>query len=210
MKIFKQVALFLILVSLHQRCLGINDTNIIALSAWSDAVSCSGDGLAYYGSVRGRLLVCYGHSPAYGGELPETQVYLELQNVSTALVGPLEIYFDPQNGLQCELLDIHNQPPPATGGGGSGAFPSTCWITLPYDATMRLRVSWYGYGMLQKEGLKLPLYHELVIRAGNTNNYFLSGTFTVSDPTNHITPPGHHVWQGKLILPKTLIAVERP
>jgi hypothetical protein len=162
------------------------------------------------GSLRGRLIICHGYSPGYAGKLAETQVYLELQNVSINRGSLMEVYFDPRNGLECALRDSRNQAPPVGGGGGSGAFPSACWVTLPYDSTLRLRVSWYGYGMPEAVGLRIPLFHEYVIRADNTNDYALSGTFTVTAPTNHASPPGYRVWQGRLVLPDTKIAIKRP
>jgi len=210
MKAFQRIVVSLLLFTLHRCCFGIEDTNVVALGEWSQPVDCSGADRKDCGSLRGRLLIRYGYSPRYAGQLPETQVYLELQNVSTTVGNPMEIYFDPQNGLQCELRDSHDQPPPPIGTGGSGAFPSPCWVTLPYDSTVRLRSSWYGYGMPKNKGLKIPLFQELIILAENTNDYFLSSTFTVTAPTNHICPPDHCVWQGTLTLPKMKIAAKRP
>jgi hypothetical protein len=55
--------------------------------------------------------------------------------------------------------------------------------------------------MAKENGLKIPLFNEFVIRADNTNDYFLSGKFTVVPPANHVPPNDHRVWQGTLTLP---------
>jgi hypothetical protein len=179
---------------------GNEETNVVAVSSWSEPVD----------SVRGRLLICKGYSPGYAGSVPETQVYLELQNVGTSKDESVQIHFDPRNGLRCELKDEHNQAPPQTGTGGSGSFPAACWVTLPYDSTVRLRASWYGYGMPEKAGLIIPLFNELIIQADNTKDYYLSGTFTASSATNRVSAVGSRIWQGTLALPQMKVSARRP
>jgi hypothetical protein len=109
--------------------------------------------------------------------------YLELQNVSGAVGAPMQIYFDPGRGLQCEVLDSHGKPPPLVGGAGSGGSAGTCWITLPYGSTIRLRASMVGYGKKPGDGLLIqlspPSMQRWDIQSGDTNAYFMSGTFTV-------------------------------
>jgi hypothetical protein len=183
-------------------------TNIIAMGPWSEPTACSGEDISC-GPIRARLLVCYGFSPLAAGRpanLPETQVYLELQNLGNR---PLELYADFKNGLKAELLDIDGRPPRLSGGPGSGSFPPASWVSLPYDASIRLRASWYGFGMPRNNGLAIPLFHPLTIRPGDTNEYFLSGTFTVTPPTNHVAPLESRVWQGRVILPKMKISAVR-
>ena len=71
----KTIALFLI-SGACQLCLAGEDTNIIAMSDWSKPVA------TYYGhALRARMLISQEHSPAHAGPLPETEFYLELQNV---------------------------------------------------------------------------------------------------------------------------------
>jgi len=189
--------------------LAAQETNAIAISEWSEPVDYSADG-KNCALLRGRILILEGRSPAHAGKLVETQVYLELQNVSTSVTGPMLLYFDPREGMKCELQDALGRPAPEEGSGGSGSFPSACWITLPYDSTTRLRTSWYGYGMAHEYGLMIPLFHPLTIRANNTNDYYLSGTFTVTPPTNRVSPLDYCVWRGTLNIPKTKIQVRRP
>ena len=48
------------------------------------------------------------------------------------------------------------------------------------------------------------------IKGSDTNVYFLSGTLTVTAPTNHVTSDFREVWQGALRLPKMKLPAMRP
>jgi hypothetical protein len=191
-------------ITLFQFCFGMDETNTIFVGAWSEPVSS-----ADCGSLRARLIIVEGHSPAYQGELPETLVYLEFQNVSTSTGKTLELYFDP-NALQCELSDSHGHPLPPSGSGGSGSGPSACWVALPYDSTIRLRASWFGYGTPKNKGLVIPLSQPLVIRSDNTNECYLSGTFAATPSANRPPLTENCLWEGKLTLPKGKISAKKP
>jgi hypothetical protein len=202
------IFLFLVLASCQAGFGKDDETNVIAIGEWSHP-SAGEQQSAASAALRGRLLIRQGHSPAYTGVLPETQVYLEVQNVSESTGGPLSLYFDPRNGLRAEMLDINGKPAPEVGGGGNGGFPSACWITLPYDSTLRLRVSWYGHGTSSRDGLKIPLFNELAIGVGDTNQCYLTATFTSTPPTNHTTTPGESIWQGRLVFPPVKVTALR-
>jgi hypothetical protein len=179
-----------------------SDTNVIAISGWSEPVPQARADMVDCGSVRGRLLILYADSANHASRHPETQVYLELQNVGKAVHHPLDIYFDPRGSLQREMRDAHDRIVTRGGGPGSGIFPAPCWVTLPCDASIRLRASWYGYGMPRNQGLMIPLFQNVFIRPGDTNEYSLTVTFTATlPPTNHVSSPENCVWQGKLTLP---------
>src|SRR5215471_19299148 len=127
----RTIALFLLLVA---RIAGFaEDTNIIAISDWSKPV-----GTFHGHALRARMIISYGRGPGFAGPWPETQVHLEFQNVSEAVVRPTQFYFDPENGLHCELRDSRSGLV-SPGGGGSGGGAGASWITLPYDSTIRLR-----------------------------------------------------------------------
>jgi hypothetical protein len=183
---------FALLVASSNYCFAAADTNVIAVSDWSQSV----DGL------RGRVLVLY--------EGRETVAYLELQNVSDAKNSCKDIYFDPASEFTFELRDALDKSPRQVGGRGSGGFPMSFWVSLPPDSTIRLRASWYGYGYPRGRGLMIPLYHHLTIPEGDTNDYFLTGTFTANAPTNHVSLPDHILWQRTLTLPKTRVFNEKP
>jgi len=198
--------ILLFILAACQPCFASGDTNIIAMSDWSKPVSTI-DGH----SLRARMIVAYGRGANYAGQWPETQVHLEFQNVSGA---PTQFYFDPSEGLRFVMTDINGNPV-TTPGGGSGGGAGASWITLPYDSTIRLRANMYGYGSKPGDGLNLTLYPPQAwwFRAGDTNVYFLSGTFTVTTPTNFVPRDfevASSIWSGKLEIPKMRITVPKP
>jgi hypothetical protein len=204
-----RVIAVILFLTATQFCFASGDTNIIARSDWSKPVGTEGGH-----SLRARMIVAYGWSAAFVGPWPETQFYLEFQNVSGAIVSPTQFYFNPSKGLRCELKDVSGMTV-STGGGGSGGGAGASWITLPYDSTIRLRANMYGYGSKPGEGLNLTLYPPQAwqIKAGDTNVYYLSGTFTVTTPTNFVPKDfeaARAVWSGTLELPKMKITVPKP
>jgi len=177
------------------------DTNVIATSEWSQPVRTE-----FGQALRGRMVIAQEHSPAHKGPWPETEFYLDLQNVSDAIGAPMRIYFDVWHNLRCEMRDAEGKPF-RTGVGGDGGGPAACWITLPYNSTIRLRANMYGYGAQKSEGLLLmlgPSAGGWRIKAGDTNEYFLSGTFAATPPTNYYTKDFETLrseWRGTLVLP---------
>jgi len=204
-----------------QVCFAGEDTNIIAMSDWSKPVATQSG--SHVQKLRARMLVMYGRGACFDGPNPETQFYLELSNISCANV-PMQICFDPLHQLSCALLDVNGKPVP-TPRPGAGSIPerSGDWITLPYDSTIRLRVNSGGYGNKKGEGLNLYLWPSgsWYLRPGDTNTYYLIGTFTV---TNHVAtgmnqPGGFRPretelfdaeWSGTIELPKMKISVPKP
>ncbi len=204
----KSLLLLLLTAAAYSAADAALESKLLAVGPWSEPVGYREIG-RHGCSVRGRLLICEGYSSAYTGKMPETQVYLELQNVSSGVGDPIELYCDVRNGLRCQLLDAKGRPAPAPPT-FNGGFPGACWTTLPYDATVRLRASWYGHGTQAGGGLRIPVFHELEVPAGATNDYFLSGTFTVDPPTNHVLSPSQEIWVGTLVLPSFKMPTRLP
>jgi hypothetical protein len=207
----KSIALsFLLLGSLY--CFA-GDTNIIAMSDWSEPVALMNQ-IGHDQVIRGRLLIVAGSSSDYGGSEPnnQTMMFVELQN----LQGSVKLYFDVM-GLKCNLIDSNGNPAPEPNGkgwgGGGPVIPS--WLVLPGNSTIRLIVN---------GGRKSPLtickggepWDYWSIPSSDTNVYFLSGTLTIAKPTNStltVTPPGDYHqyadWSGKLIFPKIEISANK-
>ena len=174
--------------------LGPNANRAVAVGDWSDTVS----------ELRGRLLIVEGR-PLGDGRVRETAVYVELQNVSTAVGQPMNIYFD--NRLSCELRNSTGNIVSPEGSGGSGGRPGPCWVTLPYDSSIRLRANPYGFGRAKGAGFLIPLVGKSwIIPAGDHGDYSLSGTFTVTPPDGH---DRQHAWSGTLTFPKMAIHPDR-
>ena len=86
---------------------------------------------------------------------------------------------------------------------GSGGRPGKAWVTLPFDSTLRLRANPYGFGRADADGLLIPLGSDAwLIRAGDTADYFLAGTFA-SVPKDGV---GINVWTGEIKLPKAKVS----
>ena len=189
-------------------CFAGEDTNVVAMSGWSKAVG------TYHGqSLRARLILAQEHSPAHAGPVPETELYVELQNVTRYAGPPLQIYFDPRRGLHCDLFDSSGTLQPADFDlGGMG--PSPAWISLPYDSTIRLRASMFGYGAQKGDGFDLDLpgsCQRWRFGPGDTNAYFLSGSFAATPPTNFVAKDFEAervIWNGNLEIPKMQISVK--
>jgi hypothetical protein len=192
-------------VALTQCCQGTTNLSTIAWSEWSVPTESTAQGLG--GTLRARLLIQEGHLPGEERKQRETLVFLELQNVG---LRDLEIYCNLEKGLQCDLRDSDNKPPPPVGTAGNGGYPGPCWIALPRDATIRVRASWYGFGMPKEKGLLIPLFHPLILEATNTKDYWLSGTFVVAPPKDRVGAVDWSVWSGTLSLPRFKISAKRP
>jgi hypothetical protein len=176
-------------------CLASDTTNIVAKSDWSKPIKTYRDQ-----TIRGRLLILQGHEPASASELLDTEVYLELENISGGAGTPAEIYFDP-NRLQCELLDAHDKSVPQSMFAFSGGCPGSCRIILPYDCLVRFRVSCYGIRSPKKGGLAIQTPGKYwLIKPTDTNDYFLSATFNINPSS---WPTNMDLWT--LTLPKTKI-----
>ena len=190
-------------------CLADEDTNIVAMSDWSKPVSYTEPGKQYGSTIRGRLIIRKEFSPRYGGQTPETAVHVELQNLS---MDSCELFFSDVQGLRCELSNANDKPirsGPSLYGNGPGPVATSSWVILPYDSSIRLRVNTIG-GSPSDHSLFIRLYSgEWSIPAGDTNDYYLSGTLNVSSPTNHVASPDIKNWQGILVFPKMKILVPK-
>ena len=192
------------------------DTNVLALGDWSEPVANS------YGlALRARLLICQEPCHRGAGGL-DTGLYVELEEHSDFVGGEVEVYCklggEPgKEGLRCDLTDSKGRTPPFSqvhgGGGYGGGAPVSCWVTIPPYGGVRLRASVYGGGWLEDGGLGIwctPTSGWWTIKGGDTNAYFLSGTFTVDPPTNHVAHDFRSVWAGTLKLPRMRLPVQKP
>ena len=176
------------------------DAGVIGVGEWSEPVR-DGDGH----TLRGRLVVC-DDRPANASN--HARVYLELEHGGSATA--MEVYYDINIGntaLNLELRDGHDQPVPRTAVATRAPSLPTCWVTLPGDATVRLRADLYAY-VLKSDGLQLLLGCGTWIIPSNAPanaaaEFYLAGTFT--PPADHPSPLKYHVWQGTLKLPKVKI-----
>ncbi len=183
----------------------------IATGEWSKAVA---DTRGF--AVRGRLVLC---EKVLGEERREVAVYVEFQDARDSVGGEAtQIFCDfgrtdfrPEytGGLKCELRGKDNHLVKSTSYPFSGAVPKSEWVTLPSDATIRLRASPFGIHRIGAMAISPDPSNLWVIENDDSNEYFLSGTFTV-DPSPDRKPPSEgHVWRGTLELPAVRISQPR-
>ena len=110
---------------------------------WSEIV----DGL------RGRLVIEYGPD-LEGAEI--ALVYLELQNVSDS-AGIKDLWFDETHQFKWQLQDEKGKQVPRTYPPASIFTDLGHWMILPFDSTLRFRVSVSGYGIIPNGGVALQL-----------------------------------------------------
>jgi hypothetical protein len=193
-----------------------DDTNIIVATDWSKPVVAD---LDY--SVRGRLVITDGSEPAYGGPKSEnhTMMFVELQNTFGAHGGEsVKLYFN-VSGLKCNLVDSEGKPAPKPKlmlYDGRPPF-APYWIVLPYNSTIRLFVNPGSKSPLRitKSGLPWEYWE---IPSNDTNDYYLSGTLTISTDTNamliakphdEVNPHEYHEWEGTLVFSKVKISANQ-
>lgn len=158
--------------------------------------------------MRGRLVIC----EKVAGERRETPLYVELQDASEFLGQTMRLYcelgktdFRPEykGGLNCDLQDKDGKSIESQSFPFSSATRISQWVTLPRDASIRLRVTPFGIGGPKAITICPSVGKQWTIADDDPNEYSLSGTFTI-DPTEALTPAelGHdHIWRGTLDLP---------
>jgi hypothetical protein len=194
----------LLLLAASQVSFGQTDTNVIAIGDWSASVT-SG----HY-PLRGRLLICkpepQSNMEKKFGVWNGARVYVELQIVGDAISDPTEIFINRFLPMHAEMRDGHDKPIGGDTNGWhmwDGPVPHQYTVTLPFDSTLRLPAS-TGVGTQNPDVLVIAVPEQAwSIRLGDTNDYYLSATF--SPPTNHPSCLNYHVWQGTLQLPKLKI-----
>jgi len=108
-----------------------------------------------------------------------------------------------------ELQDKDKKPVKATSFPFGGAVPKSEWVTLPSDATIRLRASPFGIHRPKAMAISSQLNQLSVIGDDDSNEYFLSGTFTVDPEAGKNTIEEPHIWRGTIVLPAARIVNPR-
>jgi hypothetical protein len=180
------------------------EPRVIAAGDWSEPVTADSSGCV----LRGRLVVC---EKRISDERREAAIYVELQDARESVGGGTRVFCDfgktdfrPEygQGLKCELRDkdgelVKSEPFPF-----SGAVPRSQWITLPSDATIRLRSSPFGIHRKGATALAPDPGALWIIRDGDPDTYELSGEFTASRGAEGAEALGEdRAWTGTIKLP---------
>jgi len=154
--------------------------------------------------LRGRLV--YGEGEKFVGARMAL-IYLELQNVSD-LGNPMQIYFNIDVAVPCELLDGTGKVIPTSGSPADIESPEHYWISLPHDSSLKFRVSVTGYGVQPNGGLHIGMMAgDWRIPVGSRDERYLSARFSVTPPQEQGRV---NVWKGELKLPPLKIPVDVP
>ena len=195
----------ILLALAFQSCLAGPVSEAISFGAWSEATN----------GLRGRL--AFAENPKLFGTHIGV-VYLELQNVSwgeTMYVyykANQSLFKPDQSSFRCELHDASGAVCQKGLMGmitHEGPIPGPCWLALPPDSALRFCVTVWGFGIPQNGGLIIAGDETdyWVIPPTATNDYFLSGTLTITSPKDETR---QHAWEGTLKLPQVKIPVKKP
>ncbi len=122
---------------------------------------------------------------------------LELRNVSD-VGNPIEIYYDPINAFRCELIDAKKNPVPQPPLVADILTPNPYWISLPYQGSIRFRISVDGYGIPNDGGRMIQMScGAWLIKLADQADYQFRATFIADRPRK----PGRRIWTGPLELP---------
>jgi hypothetical protein len=187
-------------------CAHAIEPTIIAEGAWSKPVA-DGRGRA----LRGRLVLAERRVSA---ERREIVVCVELQDASEAVGNTMHLFADMgrhdfrpeyKGGLRCQLRDKDGKELKSTSFPFGGAVPQSEWVSLPPDATIRLRATPFGIHRPGAMAICPDVSTMWVINDGDPKEYFLSGTFAIDPAAERVPKEFDHVWRGTLELPAAKI-----
>jgi hypothetical protein len=159
---------------------------------WSDSVQ----------GLRGRLSVSE-DKPFIGTRM--IAVYLELENVSD-VGNAIELYFDPTRSIVSRVVDENSNDVAQPPNGASIALPPPFWLAVPWDGSLRFRISVSGYGVYKNSGTQIQMNSgSWLIRRGDKRKFFLETTLVSKPPAGD----RRRAWAGELKLPKILISGDK-
>lgn len=130
-------------------------------------------------------------------------VYLELRNVSD-VGNPVDIFYGSGEGLRGEVRNRRNDKLAITSLPADIMQPLPYGIVLPYDSSLRFRVSEAGHGIPKNAGALIEISGGPWIIPGNVqSDYFLQGEFSAKV----MHKAGAQIeWHGTLLLPRVKIS----
>jgi hypothetical protein len=177
------------------------EPKVITEGAWSKPVA-DNRGRA----LRGRLVLA---ERRVNVERREIVVYVELQDASEAIGNTMHLFADMgrhdfrpeyKGGLRCQLRDKDGTELKSTSFPFGGAVPQSEWVSLPADATIRLRATPFGIHRPGAMAIAPDVSKMWVINDGDPKEYFLAGTFTIDPAAEAVPKEFDFVWRGTLEL----------
>jgi len=136
---------------------------------------------------------------------PFLKVFIEFQNTSD-VAGIKKLRFSPET-IRAQVADDNGTPLKTPVGSYGGLSPTWVPLGLPFEGTLRFRISFPGMGYRRDQDrtiIDLGFDSCWVIPDGSS--YFLSGELTI--PKQEGDHP-HFDWNGTLILPKIPIPTKQ-
>jgi hypothetical protein len=211
-QILKKISISFLLLLACRCCFAGSAGEPTSFGDWSDS-TIGGSGL--HARLEARLVVSE-TADVSGSRTAST--YVEFQNTNHS-VNPLYVYWGGTNStLDCELKDSSGKAVPRAMGAYNGVSPDPIWLALPGDSILRFRPALVYWSASNGEliiggGSYVELWR---IPRGDTNDYYLSGTLTLTIPSGISPPtlPGNNIqpipWQGTLKLPPVKISAKGP
>jgi hypothetical protein len=168
---------------------------VIATGDWSKPVA-DNRGRA----LCGRLVLC---EEERSDDLREVVVYVELQDASDGRGSSMQLFF--HSGLKCELLDSEKRPVKPTSFPFGGGVPRSEWVTLPSDASIRLRTTPFGIRRAKAIAIAPYLSDLWIIDDSDKSAYYFSGTLTIDPAKDNKPPADGDVWRGTIAFPAVKI-----
>ena len=132
---------------------------------------------------------------------PFLRVFIALQNTSD-VAGIRKIRFNPQT-IVLRVADAAKTPLAKANGEYDGMSPTWEPLLLPFDGTIRFRISFPGLGYRpETDRTIIDLGPSMSWVIPDDKEYFVSGTLTIPKMEGD---PHHSDWSGKLTLPTTKI-----
>jgi hypothetical protein len=211
MRSVRLISVIVLFLVLNQFALALEPPKVVAAAEWSKAVTDT-DGYA----LRARLVLCE-RDVIVGGraDFPRQQqhemiTYLELQDAGERVAQSMRIFCDlgksdfrPEykGGLHCELLDKDNRKVAPSAFPFGGGVPLSQWVTLPPDATLRLRCSPFAGSRADGFNVAPGLGMHWTIATNDPKEYTLAGSFTVEPGDDQlIVNQPDHIWRGTITL----------
>jgi hypothetical protein len=190
-QIVQKVSVSLLILLVSRCCNAGSASEPTSFGAWAVATNSPLKGFLSPGA---RLVVSES-SDDFGTRTAIT--YVEFQNTNNSIN---TIFVHSSFTLNCELRDSNGKSIPSSANFYNGLVPNPSWLALPYDSILRCRPNppalWKASNGELLIAAGMNCWH---IPRGATNEYYLSGTLSLTVPTCEPLPDPGRVEKDELV-----------